>query len=103
MSRFLIGDRVDRADEGLRQLAREFAGGHRRQQCVSLGISGAPSCNLTDIGRDLPANSRSFLMVITQETTPSGAASQFYASWYARPCRNASGAAVAGLVRGFER
>src|ERR1035437_5511321 len=37
MSRFLIGDRVDRAGEGLRQLAREFAGCHRRQQCVSLG------------------------------------------------------------------
>src|SRR5665647_3110712 len=54
---------------GLRQLAREFAGCHRRQQCVSLGISGAPSCNLTAIGRDLPANSRSLLMVITQETT----------------------------------
>src|ERR1035437_5190511 len=69
MSRFLIGDRVDRAGEGLRQLAREFAGCHRRQQCVSLGIRGAPSCNLTAIGRDLPANSRSFLMVITQETT----------------------------------
>src|SRR5450756_1579650 len=28
-----------------------------------------PLCNLTAIGRDLPANSRSFLMVITQETT----------------------------------
>src|SRR5665811_234431 len=63
-----IGDRVDRAGEGLRQLAREFAGCHRHQQCISLGVA-RPGCNLTAIGRALPANSRSLLMVITQETT----------------------------------
>src|SRR5665647_3677723 len=57
------------ASPGISGTVSRCAGGHRRQQCVSLGISGAPSCNLTAIGRDLPANSRSFLMVITQETT----------------------------------
>src|ERR1035441_2523174 len=46
----------------------QIAGWLKRAHPVSLGISGAPSCNLTAIGRDLPANSRSLLMVITQET-----------------------------------
>src|SRR5665647_1611303 len=50
-------------------LAREFAGGHRHQQCISLGIGTAPGRNLTGIVRDLSANSRSLLMVITQEPT----------------------------------
>ena len=34
---------------------------------TQIGTRSAPSRNLTVIGRDLPANSRSFLMVITQE------------------------------------
>ena len=32
---------------------REFAGGHRRQQCISLGTSAAPGRNLTGIGSRL--------------------------------------------------
>ena len=47
----------------------EFAGGYHRQQCTGFGTSAAPGLNLTGIVRDLPANLRSLLMVITQEPT----------------------------------
>jgi hypothetical protein len=50
---------------------REFAGGHHRQQCTGIGTGVAPGLNLTGIVRDLPANSRSLLMIITQEPTQS--------------------------------
>ena len=49
-------------------LTREFAGDHRSQQCISLG-TGVPGHKFIGIVRDLPVNSRGFLMVITQETT----------------------------------
>src|ERR1035437_4184219 len=47
---------------------REFAGGHRYQQCISLG-KGAAQPQPHSYGLDLAANSRSLLMVITQEPT----------------------------------
>src|SRR5439155_16810431 len=47
---------------------RGFAGDHHGQQCISPG-TGAPGHTFLGIVRDVPADSRGFLMVITQEPT----------------------------------